>query len=221
MRKGGKDLKAAKKKLAALALAGTLVATLGNGGSVSAENQGTDGTEMQMMEAEQLEIQLGKEWSGREFQLKTDSGLYPGTITVGEDGVLRTELGGSTHYILTCMLTGNPDAGGEASVAEGAVTKEQADALPTDGETESGSGEDASGETGTGMQQKEPADASIGPAVKEGDAGQTVSGIPIKHLVLFSVGMAAAVGGLMAIHIIQKRREDQEEYDEEDYDEDE
>lgn len=214
-------MKTVKKKLAALALAGMLAATLGNGVSVSAENQGIDGTEMQVFKAEQLEIQLGKEWAGREFQLKTDAGLYPGTITVGEDGVLRTELGGSTRYILTCMLTGNPDAGGETSVAEGSVTKERTDALPTDGKTESGFGENPSGETGTGEPQTEPADASTGPAVKEGDAGQTVSGIPIKHLVLFSVGMAAAVGGLIAIHIIQKRREDQEEYDEEDYDEDE
>ncbi len=214
-------MKAAKKKVAALALVGMLAATLGNGVSISAENQGIDGTEMQVFKAEQLEIQLGKEWAGREFQLKTDSGLYPVTITVGEDGVLRTELGGSTRYILTCMLTGNPDAGGEAPVAEGSVTKEQTDALPADGETESGSGEDAFGETETGMQQKEPADTSTGAAVKERDAGQTIFGIPIKHLVLFSVGMAAAVGGLIAIHIIQKQRENQEEYDEEDYDEDE
>ena len=62
MRRGvRKDLKAVKKKLAALAIAGLLAATLGTGISVSAENQGTDGTEMQVMEAEQLEVQLGKE----------------------------------------------------------------------------------------------------------------------------------------------------------------
>ena len=76
-------MKAAKKKVAALALAGMLAATLGNGVSASAENQGTEGTEMQVMEAEQLEIQLGKEWAGREFQLKTDAGLYPGTEKTG------------------------------------------------------------------------------------------------------------------------------------------
>jgi hypothetical protein len=60
-------LKAVKKKLAALAIAGLLAATLGTGISVSAENQATDGTEMQVMEAEQLEIQLGKEWAERIF----------------------------------------------------------------------------------------------------------------------------------------------------------
>ncbi|MCM1500368.1 MAG: hypothetical protein NC124_18050 [Clostridium sp.] len=68
-----------------------------------AQSQGTDGNEIQVLEAEKLEIQLGSEWSGVEFKLKTDAGLYPGTITVGDDGVLRTEIGGSKSYILTCM----------------------------------------------------------------------------------------------------------------------
>lgn len=65
--------------------------------------QGTNGDELQLVEAQKLEIQLGTEWAGVEFQLKTDAGLYPGTITVGKDGVLRTEIGGSTAYILTCL----------------------------------------------------------------------------------------------------------------------
>ena len=71
---------------------------------VSAEpQQGTTGDELQLMEAEKLEIQLGTEWAGVEFQLKTDAGLYPGTVKVGQDGVLRMEIGGSKSYILTCM----------------------------------------------------------------------------------------------------------------------
>ena len=65
--------------------------------------QGTTGDELQLMEAEKLEIQLGTEWAGVEFQLKTDAGLYPGTVKVGQDGVLRMEIGGSKSYILTCM----------------------------------------------------------------------------------------------------------------------
>lgn len=65
--------------------------------------QGTNGDELQLVEAQKLEIQLGTEWAGVEFQLKTDAGLYPGTITVGKDGVLRTEIGGSTAYMLTCL----------------------------------------------------------------------------------------------------------------------
>ena len=62
---------------------------------------GTDGTEMQVLQPQQLEIQLGSNWAGVEFQLKTDAGLYPGTISVGEDGVLRLEIGGSSTYTLT------------------------------------------------------------------------------------------------------------------------
>ena len=63
---------------------------------------GTDGTELQVMEPEKLEVQLGVDWAGTEFQLKTDAGLYPGTITVDQDGVLRLEIGGSKSYVLSC-----------------------------------------------------------------------------------------------------------------------
>ena len=208
-----------RKSLAAFVFAGALTAMFGSGISVLAENQGTNGTEIQVMEAEHLEVQLGKEWAGREFQLKTDAGLYPGTITVGEDGVLRTELGGSTRYILTCMLTENPDDPEQALATGNGLSKDTADAPVQEGEMESQSGESASGETG--VQQTASADASTGPAVKGEGTEKTVAGIPIKHLVLFSVGMVAAVGGLIAIHIVQKRREELDDYDEEDYDEDE
>ncbi|MDE6852402.1 MAG: hypothetical protein K2J67_07935, partial [Lachnospiraceae bacterium] len=87
-----------------------------------------------------------------------------------------------------------------------------------EGETEAQSGENVSGETGTGVQQTASADASTGPAVKGEGIEKMVAGIPIKHLVLFTVGMVTAVGGLIAIHIVQKRREELEDYDEEDYD---
>ena len=62
-----------------------------------------DGSELQVLQPERLEIQLGTEWAGVEFQLKTDAGLYPGTIPVGADGVLRLEIGGSSSYILSCL----------------------------------------------------------------------------------------------------------------------
>ena len=63
----------------------------------------TDGTELNVLAPSKLEIQLGQDWSGVQFQLKTDVGLYPEEITVGEDGVLRLEIGGSSTYILTCL----------------------------------------------------------------------------------------------------------------------
>ena len=68
---------------------------------VFAEPQGTNGTELQVAQPEQLEIQLGAEWAGVEFQMKTDAGLYPDMIFVGQDGVLRLEIGGSKSYVLT------------------------------------------------------------------------------------------------------------------------
>ena len=69
----------------------------------SATSQGTDGTELEVIQPSNLEIQLGESWAGVEFELKTDAGMYPGVIIVGEDGVLRLEIGGSENYILSCL----------------------------------------------------------------------------------------------------------------------
>ena len=63
----------------------------------------TDGTELQVAEPSQLTIQLGPEWAGVEFQLRTDSGVYPGTVMVDESGVLSLEIGGSSTYELSCL----------------------------------------------------------------------------------------------------------------------
>lgn len=66
-------------------------------------SQGTEGDELQVAEAQHLEIQLGTEWTGVEFMLKTDAGIYPDLIPVDETGVLSLEIGGSKSYILSCM----------------------------------------------------------------------------------------------------------------------
>lgn len=66
----------------------------------------TDGSEISVAQPERLEIQLGSDWIGAEFQLRTDYGLYPALIPVGGDGVLRLEIGGSSSYILSCVSTG-------------------------------------------------------------------------------------------------------------------
>ena len=65
--------------------------------------QGTEGDELQLLEAQKFEIQLGSDWAGTEFSLKTDSGMYPDKLAVGGDGVLRLEIGGSKSYVLSCM----------------------------------------------------------------------------------------------------------------------
>ena len=144
--------------------------------------QGTTGDELQLMEAEKLEIQLGTEWAGVEFQLKTDAGLYPGTVVVGQDGVLRMEIGGSKSYILTCMNS--------------AVEVPEVTQAPATTETES---EQNNSETNS---------------AEEGSA--TVAGIPVLHIVLFGGGMVVAIGALIAMHVVKRRRESEPVYDEDD-----
>lgn len=144
--------------------------------------QGTTGDELQLMEAEKLEIQLGIDWAGVEFQLKTDAGLYPGTVKVGQDGVLRMEIGGSKSYILTCM---------NSAVEVPEVTQAPA---TTETESEQNNSETDSAEKG----------------------GATVAGIPVLHIVLFGGGMVVAIGALIAMHVVKRRRESEPVYDEDD-----
>lgn len=73
-------------------------------------NQGTNGDELNVAAAQKLEIQLGTDWSGKKFQLRTDVGLYPGDIIVDNDGILRLEIGGSKSYILSCVGLGKTSA---------------------------------------------------------------------------------------------------------------
>lgn len=73
-----------------------------------AAQQGTTGSELQIMEAEHLEINLGTDWAGTEFQLSTDAGIYPDTIIVGKDGLLKMELGGSSVYRLDLIQQVKP-----------------------------------------------------------------------------------------------------------------
>ena len=92
--------------------------------TVFAAPQGTNGDELHVVEAQQLEIQLGTEWAGVEFMLRTDAGIYPDVIPVDETGVLSLEIGGSKTYILSCL---------QSSVAIPDVLLLQA---PVTGETE-------------------------------------------------------------------------------------
>ena len=144
--------------------------------------QGTTGDELQLMEAEKLEIQLGTEWAGVEFQLKTDAGVYPGTVKVGQDGVLRMEIGGSKSYILTCMNS--------------AVEVPEVTQAPATTETES---EQNNSETDSAE-----------------ESSATVAGIPVLHIVLFGGGMVVAIGALIAMHVVKRRRESEPVYDEDD-----
>ena len=160
---------------------------------VSAAAQGTDGTELEVIQPSNLEIQLGESWASVEFELKTDAGMYPGVITVGEDGVLRLEIGGSENYILSCLnstvevpIPGETlPAEEETTPADESNTEPSEDADPTADPTE-----------GIAPDQTDP----------ESEAEGTVAGIPIAHLALFGGGLVVAVGGLVGIHFYQKKR---------------
>ena len=155
----------------------------------SAVSQGTDGTELQVMKPQNLQIHLGEDWAGAGFELTTDAGKYPGVIPVGEDGVLRLEIGGSENYILSCLNSSSdiPSTGDELQQEEGS----EAPTEPEDGTVPVGSA---------------PEDS------KEGNQVQ----IPVKHMVLFGGGLILALVALAGIHYSQSKRaavsrEDEEE----------
>ncbi len=160
----------------------------------SATSQGTDGTELEVIQPQNLEIQLGESWAGVEFELKTDAGMYPGVIIVGEDGVLRLEIGGSENYILSCVNSSvEIPIPGETLPAEG-------ETIPTDESgTEVTEELDPTADPTEGItpDQTEPEEVPDG----------TVAGIPIAHLALFGGGLVIAVGGLIGIHFYQKKRQ--------------
>ena len=64
----------------------------------------TDGTEIQISDQpEHLTLQLGPQWAGVEFQLRTDEGIFPVPVVVNQSGILQMDLGGSKTYILSCL----------------------------------------------------------------------------------------------------------------------
>lgn len=177
--------------------------------------EGTEGTEMQVLEAEQLEVQLGVEWAGVEFQLKTDVGLYPDTIAVGEDGVLRLEIGGSSEYILSCLnstvAVPDPDDAADPDTDESQGTAVQdGENVPADeagAEADNAEEPVAEPESGTTVESTAGTDTESG---AEDGANQTevktVAGIPVLHLALFGGGMVLAVGTLIGMSVMKKRR---------------
>ena len=155
----------------------------------SAASQGTDGTELEVIQPQNLEIQLGESWAGVEFELKTDAGMYPGVIIVGEDGVLRLEIGGSENYILSCLNSSvEIPIPGETAPAEEVTEPAEAPSEETDPATETEEAETVPSE-------------SLPEETQEG----TLGGIPVKHLVLFGGGLILAIGALVGINFYQKR----------------
>ena len=138
----------------------------------------TDGSELQVAHPSLLEIQLGPEWAGVEFQLKTDDGIYPGVIVVDEYGILRTEMGNSEKYILSCL--------------DSSVT------LPLPAESTSHENNDTISNS----------DEINNMQVESGNIVSTEtdrSEIPVKHIILFGIGILVSVVILVALQIVKKK----------------
>ena len=170
----------------------------------------TDGTEIQVVQPERLEIQLGTAWAGVEFQLRTDSGLYPDPIPVGEAGVLRLEIGGSNSYVLSCLGLSNaipmvePENYGELATVEFPETTPEA----------------AESDNPAPPEVTEPlAEETPAPVQETPHPVKTVAGIPVKHVIFFGAGILICVTVLVGLKLAAVNREDDEDEDFDDYDE--
>lgn len=166
---------------------------------VSAASQGTEGTEMDVIQPESLVIQLGESWAGVEFELKTDTGMYPAPVVVGEDGILRLEIGGSSSYILSCLNS-------DVSVPAPDETLDIETSIPTE-ETVA---------TSTATESTEVTESKGEIIISNEDDTTQDSGIPTAHIVLFVVGLIVAVGALIGIWYFQSHHGTSGEYDEND-----
>ena len=184
-------------KCVALVLALMCILTFPIG--VSAASQGTNGDEMQVATPEKLEIHLGQEWAGVTFELTTDYGKYPDPIPVGEDGVLRLEIGGSSSYVLSCL----------SSETEGPAPSETSPS--ENAPSESTPAEDAT------VSKDELEDIEDVTPTEPTEEDGKVAGIPVSHIIMFGGGLLVAVGALIGINYFQKRRANaSNEYDEND-----
>ena len=170
----------------------------------------TDGTEIQVLQPERLEIQLGTAWAGVEFQLRTDSGLYPDPIPVGEDGVLRLEIGGSNSYVLSCLGLSNAIPMVEPENFGELATVEFPDTTPEAAESDN----PAPPEVTEPLAEETPA-----PVQETPHPVKTVAGIPVKHVIFFGVGILICVTVLVGLKLAAVNREDDEDEDFDDYDE--
>ena len=174
-------------KCVALVLALMCILTFPIG--VSAAAQGTNGDEMQVATPEKLEIHLGQEWAGVTFELQTDYGKYPDPIPVGEDGVLRLEIGGSSSYVLSCLSSETGVPAPNETVPSETIPSEE-----------------------TTVNKDELVDIEeVDPTEPE-----EKSGIPTAHIVMFGGGLVVAIGALIGISYFQKRRAAQSGSDEND-----
>ena len=163
-------------------------------------------------EPAKLILQLGPGWAGTQFELRTDAGMYPGPVVVGEDGVLRMDLGGSKTFTLSrvqgAAQPGSQPAAQATTAAPAADTPPAAagtapDAATTDADVDLDAFLAALTEPGTEVPTEQP----------QPQAEPAPEGVPIKHILIFGVGIIAAVAALVILSRLKKRRADDDEED--------
>lgn len=147
----------------------------------------TNGKEIQLTDQpDKLILQLGPQWAGVEFELKTDAGIFPVPVVVDSTGVLKMDLGGSKTYTLSCLSSGVTVPG-----------PDQTEDIPA---------------STPPPEPTPPADTTDAPAPSEAK-----DGVPTGLLIMFILGLVAAVGGLLAMKYFKRRRETYYDDDEDDY----
>ena len=114
------------------------------------------------------------------------AGVFPAPIVVDETGVLTMDLGGSTTYTLSCINSTVP------------IPDPPAEQVPDTQQQPDSSAQQPSGQ----VQQPQ----------EQVPAGEP-AGVPIAPMVVFFVGLACGIGGLVALYFAKRRRQ-QADYDE-------
>ena len=153
-------------------------------------------------EPAKLIIQLGPGWAGTQFELRTDAGMYPGTVVVSDTGLLQMDLGGSKTFTLSRVQgTGSPPAAQVTTATPAADTPTVGGTAPaiaatTDPDVDLDAFLAALTEPGTEVPEEQPAQ-------QEEPAPESV---PIKHILIFGGGIVAAVIALIVLASLKKRR---------------
>ena len=162
--------------------------------------------------ADKLILQLGPSWAGVEFELSTDMGKYPGTIVVGDNGVLTLELADSSTYKLSCLnskVQAPEPQQTETVTVDGFIPKEQT--IPVATPTLQEQAETQQDELQPSSDGNDPAEQ--GTPNNSSGATTNTQGIPTIQLVLFIGGVVLCVGGLIVMRILKKRCEYEDEDD--------
>lgn len=191
-----------KKFVKAVSLVAALACLLCFPVKASAASQGTNGTELEVVQAQKLQVQLGEAWAGVEFQLRTDAGKYPDPIPVGENGILELEIGGSENYLLTCLASRVeiPEPGETEAVQDDAT--EETDSADMTEATVDGNEAVTEGSEVT----EAPTENTQEPTVEADDQIAEIAGVPVTHVIIFAGGLIIAVALLIFMHMHQKSR---------------